>query len=223
MRREVTLEEISDGKLYGSNDMVKADCGDCQGCWSCCQGMGESILLDPLDIHRLSIHLHRSLEELLTDCIELQVVDGNILPNLKMAGPQERCVFLNAQGRCSIHAVRPGICRLFPLGRFYENGGFQYFLQIHECRKENRTKVKVRKWIDTPNVKQYEKFVADWHYFLKDVEALLEGAQDDQMAKSLNLYVLKLFYGKPYQESEDFYEQFYERLKEARKLVKEIS
>lgn len=81
----------------------------------------------------------------------------------------------------------------------------------------------MRKWIDTPNVKQYEKFVADWHYFLKDVEALLEGAQDDQMAKSLNLYVLKLFYGKPYQESEDFYEQFYERLKEARKLVKEIS
>lgn len=223
MRREVTLEEISDGKLYGSNDMVKADCGDCRGCWSCCQGMGESILLDPLDIHRLSIYLHRSLEELLTDCIELQVVDGNILPNLKMAGPQERCVFLNAQGRCSIHAVRPGICRLFPLGRFYENGSFRYFLQIHECRKENRTKVKVRKWIDTPNVKQYEKFVADWHYFLKDVEALLEGAQDDQMAKSLNLYVLKLFYGKPYQESEDFYEQFYERLKEARKLVKEIS
>ena len=26
MRRDVTLEEISDGKLYGSNDMVKADC-----------------------------------------------------------------------------------------------------------------------------------------------------------------------------------------------------
>ena len=26
MRREQTLEEISDGKLYDSNDMVKADC-----------------------------------------------------------------------------------------------------------------------------------------------------------------------------------------------------
>ena len=29
MRREVSMEEISDGKLYDSNDMVKADCHDC--------------------------------------------------------------------------------------------------------------------------------------------------------------------------------------------------
>ena len=26
MKRQVTMEEISDGKLYTSNDMVKADC-----------------------------------------------------------------------------------------------------------------------------------------------------------------------------------------------------
>ena len=39
MRREQTLEEISDGKLYDSNDMVKADCHDCEGCCDCCQGM----------------------------------------------------------------------------------------------------------------------------------------------------------------------------------------
>lgn len=36
MRREQTLEEISDGKLYDSNDMVKADCHDCEGCCDCC-------------------------------------------------------------------------------------------------------------------------------------------------------------------------------------------
>ena len=29
MRREVSLEEISDGRLYELNDMVKADCQDC--------------------------------------------------------------------------------------------------------------------------------------------------------------------------------------------------
>lgn len=53
MLREVDLNEISDGKLYNSNDMVKADCGGCMGCSSCCQGMGNSIILDPLDLHRL--------------------------------------------------------------------------------------------------------------------------------------------------------------------------
>lgn len=38
MRREVTLEEISDGRLYDANDMVKADCQDCKGCHDCCTG-----------------------------------------------------------------------------------------------------------------------------------------------------------------------------------------
>ena len=47
------LEEISDGKRYGLNDMVRAACNDCAGCSSCCEDMGESIILDPLDIYEL--------------------------------------------------------------------------------------------------------------------------------------------------------------------------
>lgn len=41
MKRQVTMEEISDGKLYTSNDLVKADCGDCEGCHACCTGDGK--------------------------------------------------------------------------------------------------------------------------------------------------------------------------------------
>ena len=60
MLREIDLSEISDGKLYTGNDMVKADCRGCAGCSSCCQGMGSSIILDPLDIFRLTGHLSKS-------------------------------------------------------------------------------------------------------------------------------------------------------------------
>ena len=63
MRREVTLEEISDGKLYDANDMVKADCQDCKGCCDCCKGMGDSVLLDPYDVCRLSRGLQRTPED----------------------------------------------------------------------------------------------------------------------------------------------------------------
>ncbi len=64
MRREVTLEEISDGRLYEANDMVKADCQDCKGCFDCCTGMGDSVVLDPLDVWRLSQGLHLSADQL---------------------------------------------------------------------------------------------------------------------------------------------------------------
>ena len=39
MLRECNLDEISDGKKYSINDMVKADCDDCKGCSACCHGM----------------------------------------------------------------------------------------------------------------------------------------------------------------------------------------
>ncbi|MCI6005135.1 MAG: YkgJ family cysteine cluster protein [Blautia sp.] len=219
MRREVDIEEISDGKLYELNDMVKADCHDCEGCCDCCQGMGNSVVLDPLDVHRLSVYLKKEPERLLEGEMALDVFDGNILPHLCMTGQKESCIFLNGEGRCSVHPARPGFCRLFPLGRYYEEHSFKYFLQIHECPKTNRSKIKVRKWIDTPDLKQYEKFVADWHYFLKDVQEVLYGTEDTELIKNLNLYVVNRFYLKPYDSEEDFYPQFYERLDEGKKLL----
>lgn len=215
MRREVSLEEISDGKLYTANDMVKADCGDCAGCSACCHGMGESIVLDPLDIYRLNTGLEMSFEALMLQYIELNVVDGVVLPNLKMSGAKEACGFLNEKGRCSIHPYRPGICRLFPLGRYYEDGGFQYFLQVHECKKDNRTKVKVKKWIDTPDVKKYEQFVSDWHNFLRKLQERA-AESEEKTAKQISMFLLTQFYSKPYDRSRDFYPQYEERMGQAK-------
>lgn len=211
MKREIDLKEISDGKLYGLNDMVKADCGDCKGCSACCRGMGQSVILDPLDCFRLTKNLHCTMEMLLADKLELHVVDGIVLPNLKM-GEEERCGFLNQDGRCLVHGFRPGICRLFPLGRIYEERGIRYFLQIHECSLKNRTKVKVRKWMDTPDVKRYEAFISDWHVFLKKLERKIGEAKDQSAAKNASMYVLKQFYLTPYEPDQDFYDQFSKRL-----------
>ena len=126
MRRQIDLAEVSDGRLYDVNDMAKLGCQDCAGCSACCQGMGSSIVLDPYDVFRIEKKLNKSFEELLAGHFELNVVDGVILPNLKLTGQEEVCTFLNAEGRCSIHDSRPGICRLFPLGRYYENHDYKY-------------------------------------------------------------------------------------------------
>lgn len=86
MKRNVSLAEISDGHLYKANDMVKADCGGCEGCSRCCHGMGNSIILDPYDVYRMTTGMGKSMQELLAASVELNVVDGVILPNLKSAG-----------------------------------------------------------------------------------------------------------------------------------------
>ncbi len=191
--------------------MARLGCQDCEGCSSCCQGMGDTIILDPLDVHRISRRLLKSAEQLIQEgALALGVVDGVILPHLQMQPDTGACIFLNSEGRCDIHDSRPGICRLFPLGRYYENGDFQYFLQTDECRRERRSKVRISKWIDTPGLPRYRQFILDWHYFLTDVEEKLEGRPE--MARQWDTLILQGFYLTAYEAEKDFYEQFQKRL-----------
>ena len=223
MKRYVDLKEISDGRLYDVNDMAKLGCNGCEGCSLCCHGMKDTIVLDPLDVYRLTGRLQQSFEELLSGPLALRVVDGIILPYLRMS-EEDACVFLNAEGWCSIHQERPGLCRLFPLGRYYENHDFRFFLQVGECYRENRTKVKISKWIDTPDYARNKEYILTWHYFLNDVEELILQSQDEQSQgetadKTINMTLLNLFFVHPYEHDRGFYEQFEERLAQAKRVL----
>ncbi len=215
MIRDIELADISDGKIYDSGDMAKLGVGDCSGCHACCCGMGDSVVLDPYDVYSLEKGLSKSFEELQEDNIDLRVVDGIILPCLKMnsevAGEKEACSFLNDEGRCSIHSFRPGFCRLFPLGRIYEDDTHRYFLQIHECHKERQTKIKIKKWIGIPNFAEYEKYVDTWHYFIKGISERAPEMPQDQL-KAVNMGLLQTFFTRDYDIDKDFYEQFNERM-----------
>ena len=65
----------------------------------------------------------------------------------------------------------------------------------------------------------------DWHYFLLDVQEVLYNAEDPDLIRNLNLFVVNRFYLKPYDQNQDFYIQFYreiqfyERLKEGKELL----
>ena len=218
MKRNVDINEISDGRLYSSGDMVKADCHDCAGCSECCRGMGSSIILDPMDIWRIQKGIGKGFQALLEEGkIELNMADGMILPDLKMDKEREACPFLDSRGRCSIHASRPGLCRLFPLGRYYEENGFKYFIQIHECRKQDRGKIKIKKWLGIPNLKAYENYIMEWHAFLNQCENALETLSEENV-RILEMYVLRRFYETAYMAADEngFYEEFSSRLGEVR-------
>lgn len=216
MERHVNMNEISDGKKYKSNDMVKLGCNECEGCSDCCRQVGNSIVLDPWDIFMLQKNLSQNFEEMLGEILELHVVDGVVLPNLKLRQNGEGCVFLNEEGRCGIHAFRPGFCRLFPLGRLYENQSFVYFLQTGECKKERRTKVKISKWLGIAPLAAYEKFICQWHYLLKGIQQAAKGMEEQELRK-WSLYFLQEFFVRPY-DTEDFYIQFESRYQKAKEL-----
>lgn len=201
MIRECSLEDISDGRTYRENDMVKADTAGCEGCFKCCTGMGKSIILDPFDVWMLKCFSgdeRLTFEQLMaTGKLELNMVDGLILPNLSM-GKDDKCSFLDDFGRCSIHDVRPSICRLFPLGRVYDDSGdFSYFLQSDECIKDNKTKIKVKKWIQIKCPEKNRIFIKKWHDLIKAVRIKMHKFRQSGCGEKLHelaMYILNEFY-----------------------------
>ena len=197
--------------LFSGNDMAKLGCGECDGCSDCCRGMGQSIVLDPYDIYQLQKVTKQNFAQLMQEFIELHVLDGLILPSIKMQDDTDACGFLDENGRCSIHADRPGLCRLFPLGRNYDEKGLRYFLIEDACRIQNRTKIKIKKWLEVNALPQYEKFLIEWHDFRKQMQEKMIDSQSDAYVRNVNVKMLEIFYQKPYDMDENFYLQFEKR------------
>lgn len=224
MKREGSLSSLTDGKIYRSSDMARLGCNDCEGCSACCRNMGNSVVLDPYDVWRLERGLEIPFAQMIGNQVMLSVVDGLILPSLNMETQTGACPFLNEKGRCSIHAFRPGICRLFPLGRYYHADEFSYVLMTGECKKQNRSKVKIEQWISEPNIKAYEQFVLSWKKILEtareasenlchtEASSSINQEQEEELLakqKQISLELLQKFYFSSYQSN--FFEEFYNR------------
>lgn len=214
MLQDIDLDKITDGKLYKRDDYVKITCDNCKGCSDCCRTVGDSILLDPLDIYNLSKVLSKSFAEMMESEIEIRMVDNLVIPNIII---QDGCKMLDENGRCTIHAARPGYCRLFPLGRLYDDdGNFDYIIQINECDYPNKGEIKVSDWLGIENLDKYEQYIKDWHHFTKNISEYLDECDDETLYKKFSWLPLRLFLEPPYDPNRDFYEQFYERMRKIR-------
>ena len=200
-----------DHKYFQHSDLAKVYCEKCNGCGDCCHGMTDTIHLDPWDIYQLSSGLGKSFEELrAAGILALHEEEGMILPHLRMQdGENGACPLLSSDGRCSIHPFRPGLCRLFPLGRDYDadTRTFRYFIVDNGCDMPGKIKVRISKWLGIAELSEYEKYVSD----------------DTAFAQQLNLFILKVFFVTPYvipeDGSSDFYSLFRMRLTQARTVL----
>ena len=208
------LDEISDGKLYDINDIVKADTCGCDGCSDCCHDVGDLVVLTPFDIYEMVNYLNTTFDELIGNKIELRENNKILLPYLKMNEKNKKCSFLNYENRCTIHSKRPNICRLFPLGRAYQDDDFKYFLQIGNCPKEDLKDVKVEKWIEIENYNENKKFILEWYKFIKALTFRLKFIRDENEINEINKTLLDNCYRIKIKEDENFYSEFSKRLPE---------
>ena len=219
MRTVNSLENIWDGNFYDIDDNVKADAKGCKGCSACCHDVGDLVVLSPYDMYRVMSEEKLEYHSLEKNHIEWTTSNKVTLPYLKMVGEAKRCSFLDANSRCTIHSNRPNICRLFPLGRVYENKTFKYFLQVNSCTKKELSEVKVSDWIDVRNHDENKEFLIIWHDFIKALTFKMKFVYDKAECDRLNKLVKDTFYKDIFTNEEEFYKDFFEKLPRAKNEI----
>ena len=188
MIREIRKSQISEDKLMTSADTAAIGCSSCEGCGECCHNRGNSITLDSWDVKLLKMGFEMSFQKLIdAGYIHLTLINDIVLPVLGSKEGVEECVFLGIDGRCMIHKIRPGICRMFPLARIYhKDGSFSYFIQEGECPYSDGSQVNISEWLGFKNTEKYENEVREYHDRLVKLRNEIKNSADDEEAAMLN-------------------------------------
>ncbi len=92
----------------------------CAGCGRCC--FEKRIVVNPYEIARIAAARNTST----TEVLEKHTVEGGTVLKQREDGG---CSFLEGKG-CGVHAGRPLVCRLYPLGRIVEKEENERFVRL---------------------------------------------------------------------------------------------
>jgi len=84
------------------------DIFQCQMCGQCCNGFGGTYVT-PEDIVRISTYIQADPDEFIPRYCDMTGA-GPVLTQ----GPDGRCIFFDEQNQCTIHPVKPRMCRAWP-------------------------------------------------------------------------------------------------------------
>ena len=191
----------------------------CHGCGKCCKNR-DDILLTSRDLFRLAVFMKMTPMQVIGHCCEVYIGSQTGLPivRLEPVGPNKVCPLLK-DNRCSVHASKPVVCALFPLGRFQKPstldptkpGESGYILWPTSCG--GRTVNTVRSYLESFDIPLEDAFQPLWNgmlLFLTDftIDALRAGIAPDVLAV-LRRAIIEVLYLR-YDTEADFLLQFRE-------------
>ena len=189
----------------------------CDQCGDCCRNR-EDILLTPFDLFRIAGHLGIAPGEVVKNHCETYIGSSSHFPVVRLlpVGEEKACPFLK-ENRCSIHASKPTVCALFPLGRAMQYGALKgdqarklfYILQDVKCGVRDQTHTVVE-WLGEFELEGSEAWFLEWtdnlEKFVTLIQQLDEMLSDELMQTLLNVVFVEIYLN--YHQGVDFMEQF---------------
>jgi len=163
----ITIAGMPASILHG-DDPVQLSCG-VNGCMSNCCTKSAPIVLNPYEISLICRESRMSYEDLL-DIVDTDRAKG--FP-LVMLPRDPTCRFWTGKG-CRIHGSRPLACRLFPLGRVFENGVSHIVLpELNGCSGLTRSRGKtMADYLNDQDVALQIRMADRWIAFVNEIELL---------------------------------------------------
>lgn len=149
-------------------DPIQLSCGTA-GCSANCCTNGPHIILNPYEISLICRAAGVSYEDLL-DLVETDRVNG--FP-LVMLPREPACPFWTDSG-CRIYGSRPLACRLFPLGRVFDNGVSSFVLpDRNQCSGlVPETSLTLEDYLREQDTETQVRMADAWIKFVTEVERL---------------------------------------------------
>ena len=133
----------------------------CKRCSFCCDNT--IIQLYPFDIKNICNALNIITTEFHQHSI-FKLDKDNILRCILKNRP--KCPF-NDNSNCKIYSSRPIRCRLFPIGRIFQNNEIQYVLSDKKCIGfDTGHKQTIKEWLEQEKVTEYDELTKKWNNFI---------------------------------------------------------
>ena len=231
----MSMENIAkdlEARTIGLDDTFKFHC---TACGKCCINR-EDILLNPRDLYRIAKHLSCTPLDVYQNYCESYIGSNTHIPiiRLKPKGHVKRCPFLKDR-KCAVHEAKPGVCAMFPLGRYmkidsddYKQGNLdnpvvKYLIQPIDCG-DNSCVHTVREWLSGFNIALEDHAFIRWHQEIARIGGILHKAEKKLSAPVMGKLwdtVLILLYLN-YDVTKDYLQQFEENAAELMAVLQTV-
>lgn len=181
---EIQINEIKANTV----DMEDTFLFGCKMCGDCCRKRSEAIILTGYDVYNIAKATNLTPLEVLTKYTECQRGTDSHLPIVYLKERFDGSCSLLRKGKCTIQKDKPVVCRLYPLGRYYDGSGHKYFKQRASCVGAG-VEIKVKDWLEEFGIAELDEVSELWA----------------QLITSAALYMLNIEKKNP-KLAKDFYE-----------------
>ena len=136
-------------KPLNENDRVRFRC---MRCAECCRHVFGAVIVEGLDVYRLSKYLKMSISDFIsefTDQFILDEVTAYPILSLKTVGKDNSCVFLKGSC-CTVNEVKPRTCKMYPFGvepAKEKITDFKYHFSMERKHHPKGTLIRVKDWM----------------------------------------------------------------------------